>query len=124
MGIMQTRRSLLLTMPRTLEWVSNELPSLQAHEILVQTASGAISIGTELARFRGSHRDAESPRYPIMTGYENIGIVIARGSDVSAIDIGQRIVASYGHRTHTILDAGRVIVVPDDIPDPLALLSI
>jgi alcohol dehydrogenase len=118
------RKSLLLTGPRTLEWVAEDLSPLQAHEILVRTTSGAMSLGTELARYRGGHHAAEAPSYPLMTGYENVGSVIERTAEVSSIPIGQRVVASYGHRSHAVLDARRAIPVPDDIPDSLALLSI
>ncbi len=45
------RSSLLLTKPRHLEWIEEDLPPLQPSEVLVQTTAGAISIGTELPQF-------------------------------------------------------------------------
>jgi len=45
------RRSLLLTAPKRLEWITEDLPALQPGEVLIQTTSGAISIGTELPQY-------------------------------------------------------------------------
>jgi len=116
-------RSLLLTAPRTLEWVDEELQPLAPHEILVRTTSGAISLGTELSRYRGSGR-SELSTYPLMTGYENVGVIIECGSEVEGFDEGDRVLGTYGHRTHAILDARRAIPVPDAIFDPIAILAI
>lgn len=121
---MPRRRSLYITAPRTLGWIDSTLPALQPHEILVQTTSGAISQGTELARYRGSERAAEPPRYPLMSGYESVGIVTQRGADVRNFEIGDRVVAAYGHRSHAILDARTAIKVPRDVSDQAAILSI
>ncbi len=41
-------RSLLLTAPRQLEWITENLPAVKPDEVLVQTSAGAISIGAEL----------------------------------------------------------------------------
>ncbi|MFL5627953.1 MAG: alcohol dehydrogenase catalytic domain-containing protein [Ktedonobacteraceae bacterium] len=117
-------RSLLLTAPGQLEWVAEDLPSLQPDEVLVQTRAGAISIGAELPRYTGTARSARSPRYPHMTGYESIGTVAACGSQVKRLHVGQRVVAFYGHRTCAIVPESKAIVVPDDISDALALLTI
>ena len=62
-------QSLLLTAPRQLEWVMEDLPSLQPHEVLIQTTIGAISVGSELPIYFGTARSSETMRYPRMTGY-------------------------------------------------------
>ena len=117
-------RSLLLTAPRQLEWVTENLPPLQTNEVLVQTSAGAISIGAELPQYRGKARSSEAARYPHMTGYESVGTVIACGVDVQCLKVGDRVVAFYGHRTHSIVAENKAILVPDDIADALALLGI
>jgi alcohol dehydrogenase len=118
------RRSLLLKAPYQLQWVEEELPPLRSDEILVRTTSGAISIGAELPQFRGTARHTHAPHYPCMTGYESVGRVVACGTGVSRFEIGDRVVAFYGHRTHGIVPEVKAIPVPDDIPDALALLTI
>jgi alcohol dehydrogenase len=59
-----------------------------------------------------------------MIGYESLGIVLACGSQVQTVQPGERVVAFYGHRTHALVPESKVIVVPEDIADPLAILVI
>ena len=118
------RHSLLLVAPRHLEWVEEELPPLRPEEVLVRTAVGSISVGSELPLYRGDARFGREAGYPRMTGYENVGIVLAHGDDVSSVHPGQRVFASYGHRTHGVLPEGKVVSVPDRVSDQVALLAI
>jgi len=117
-------RSLLLIAPRQLAWATENLPPLQAHEVLVQTRAGAISSGTELPHYCATARSTEPPRYPRMTGYESVGIVSACGSDVQRLHVGERVVAFYGHRTRAIVPENKALPIPDGISDALALLAI
>ncbi len=118
------RRSLLLTGPEQLAWVTEDLPPLQPAELLVETTSGAISIGSELPVYCGTARSSAPPRYPKMTGYESVGRVVACGVAVQRFRVGDRAVAFYGHRTHGIVAETKAIKVPEGISDPLALLAI
>ena len=118
------RRSLLLTAPKTLEWLTETLPPLQPHEVLVQTTSGAISIGAELPQYRGVARHNQPLTYPRMTGYESIGTVIATDPAVQSIRRGDRVVAFYGHRTHGIVAEQKAMLIPESVSDALALLAI
>jgi alcohol dehydrogenase len=118
------RQSLLLVAPRQLEWVTEELPPLRPNEVLVQTTAGAISIGSELPRYCGTARSTQPASYPQMTGYESTGTIVACGSAVQRLRIGERVVAFYGHRTHAIVPEAKAIAVPAGISDALALLAI
>ena len=118
------RKSLLLTAPVQLKWVLEDLSLLQPDEVLIQTTAGAISIGSELPIYCGTARSTEPIRYPRMTGYESAGVVIARGYDVQRLQVGDRVIAFFGHRTHAIIQEAKAIAVPDNVPDALALLSI
>jgi len=117
-------RSLLLASPGHLQWMAEVLPTLDAHDVLVQTRTGAISIGSELPLYCGTSRTSRPLRYPRMTGYESVGLVLACGSHVQTVHAGDRIVSFYGHRTHAVVPEAKVIVVPDGISDPLAILVI
>src|SRR5437868_8785658 len=110
-------RSLLLTAPRQLEWVTENLPPLQSNEVLVQTSAGAISIGAELPQYRGTALSSEAARYPRMTGYESVGTVIACGTEIQRLKVGDRAVAFYGHRTHGIVAEDKAILVSNGIAD-------
>jgi alcohol dehydrogenase len=120
----QAMRSLILTGPRQLAWIEEALPALDAHDVLIETRAGAVSIGSELPLYVGMARLSDPVAYPRMTGYESLGVVLACGSAVSALRPGIRAVSFYGHRTHAVVDESKVIPVPDDIPDALALLVI
>lgn len=117
-------RSLLLTAPQRLEWVSATLPPLGERDVLVQTRTGAISTGSELPHYLGNSRSSKPTSYPCMTGYESVGTVLACGVAVQHIRVGERVVAFYGHRTHAIVPEAKAIVVPADISDALAILAI
>jgi alcohol dehydrogenase len=117
-------QSLYLTSQRQLQWITEELPPLKAHQLLVRTTTGTISIGSELPLYSGTARTSHPIEYPLMTGYESVGVVMACGPQVQKVHPGDRVVSFYGHRTHAIVSEADVIVVPDDIADPLALLVI
>lgn len=119
-----TGRSLRLIAPQQLAWTSETLPPLGPHDLLLETQTGAISIGTELPHYQGTSRDTAPPHYPQMTGYENVSIVRARGSAVTAPALGARVVATYGHRTHAVVSAAKLIAIPDDLSDEAAILLI
>lgn len=117
-------RSLLLVAPRRLVWTTDELPPLGPDELLVRTRVGAVSIGTEVPLYRGDSRNSAPATYPRMTGYESVGIVLARGANVRRVQVGDRIVGSYGHRTHAVVPERKAIVVPHSLSDELAILAI
>src|SRR5947209_3618603 len=117
-------RSLLLTAPGQLEWVAETLLPLDSYDVLVETRTGAISIGSELPLYCGTARTGHPPRYPRMLGYESVGLVRECGSEVHRVRPGDRVVSFYGHRTHAVVPEAKVIVVPDGISDALAVLVI
>jgi alcohol dehydrogenase len=116
--------SLLLTAPRQLTWVKEELPDLRPDEVLIQTTTSAISIGTELPKFQGTSRNSQPAHYPCMTGYESAGKILSCGSAVQRFHVGERVVAFYGHRTHSIVPETKAIAVPENLSDAVALLAI
>ena len=123
MGTTLQARSLLLTAPQQLTWITEELPEPGTEQLLVETLAGAISIGTELPHYLGTARGIDV-NYPAMTGYENVARVLSCGENVAHVTPGDRAVATYGHRTHALIDARKAIPVPDQISDEIAILSI
>jgi alcohol dehydrogenase len=114
----------MLTAPRTLDWVEEVLPEPSGEDVVIQTMTGAVSIGSEMPQYLGTNRSAAPPTYPRMTGYESLGRVIWCGAQVRGITVGDRVLAFYGHRTLAVAPAASVISVPDDVSDALALLAI
>ena len=116
--------SLLLHAPHTLAWVRAELTPPGPGEVWLETLAGAVSVGTEGPLYRGDARAAVVSAYPLMTGYESLAKVVAAGSDVAGVGIGDRVVATYGHRTAACVRADTLMQVPEGVPDEAALLTI
>jgi alcohol dehydrogenase len=116
-------QALLLHAPRDLRWVTGAPPELDPHDVLMQIRTGAISLGTDLPLYLGCSRGVPAA-YPLMTGYETIGEVEACGAAVQTVAQGNRVVCFIGHRTAAVLPETRVIPIPPDIPDALAVLVI
>ena len=121
---MRESSSLMLTSPRTLQWVKEVLPEPGPEEMVIETTSSAISIGSELPKYLGTSRTAAPLYYPHMTGYESVGRVAQCGTAVRDFRVGDRVIAFYGHRTHAVVPASSVVSVPDESSDALALLAI
>jgi len=111
-----------LTGPRRLEWNAAAAGRSRSRHGSVQTVAGAISIGSELPQYAATARGAEPPRYPRMTGYESVAVVVAVGEGVEQLRVGERVVAFYGHRTAALVPASKAIRVPEGVSDELALL--
>lgn len=117
--------SLLLMEPGRLARVAEELPAPGPNEAMIQTLAGAVSVGAELPQYAGTERGGDQRGYPRMTGYESVGRVIALGEGAAGLNVGDRVVAFYGHRTHAVAPIAKVLRVPDPaLPDTLAVLAI
>ena len=114
----------MLTAPGELRWMDEPLAPVGLDEVLVATRTGAISLGTELPLYRGDSRGSRPARYPRMTGYENVGIVRECGANVGHLRPGNRVVGTYGHRTHAVVPARKAVPIPAGIGDDLAILTI
>lgn len=121
---MRLARACLLLGPRRLQWVEEPLPEPRPGEVLVKTRTGAISVGSELAQYRGAERVSVPLCYPRMTGYESVGVVGTCGRSARVLRPGDRVIGRYGHRSHAVVPEDRLIPVPADVSDGVALLVI
>lgn len=115
---------LVLKGRRLLEWDVQELPPLEKNEVLIKTIVGAISVGAEVPQYNENDVTDVIPEYPRNTGYENVGEVVCVGANVQSVQIGERVIAFYGHKDFSIEKENNVIPVPKDIPSSQALLTI
>jgi 2-desacetyl-2-hydroxyethyl bacteriochlorophyllide A dehydrogenase len=112
----------VFTGPHELGFAQEEDRPLAANEVRVATLYSGISAGTELTAFRGSNpylskqwdttqrlfvpSEETTLRYPVVGwGYEECGKVVELGSGVTTVKIGDVIYGTWGHRTHTIVEA-------------------
>ena len=115
---------LQVTAARSVTWTRHHLPPVQTHELLVRTIAGAISIGAELPQVRGDDPTDPAPVYPKETGYESYATVIAVGNQVTRFQVGDRLLAFYGHQDIALVDEAKAIPVPNGVSAKLALLNI
>ncbi len=119
---------LLLVAPGQLAWEEEALAPLDEGEVEVTTVRSAVSVGSEYAWFVAAERENDlrpgSQRiFPRRMGYESLGIVTASRSQRA--QVGDRVVATCGHRTGAVVPPADVLIrVPAEIPDEIALLSI
>jgi threonine dehydrogenase-like Zn-dependent dehydrogenase len=112
----------VFTGPHELGFAQEEDRSLATNEVRIATLYSGISAGTELTAFRGSNpylskqwdttqrlfvpSEATTLRYPVVGwGYEECGKVVELGSEVANVKIDDVIYGTWGHRTHTIVEA-------------------
>ena len=125
-------RQAVLVEPFRVEIRDAELPAPAANQILVECEASAISAGTELAVYTGSHQWLKDPKmtdwkFPFRPGYSAAGRVVAVGSEVTICRPGDRVSYPGNHATHELLtighERGRVWRMPDKVAFEKAALA-
>src|SRR5579884_4474853 len=88
-----------------------ELPPPAANQILVATEVSAVSAGTELAVWTGTHQWLKDPtlpdwKFPFCPGYSAAGTIIAVGSAVTGWQPGDRVSYPGNHASAELLTLG------------------
>jgi 2-desacetyl-2-hydroxyethyl bacteriochlorophyllide A dehydrogenase len=88
-----------------------ELPPPAPNQILVATEVSAVSAGTELAVYTGTHQWLKDPnlpdwKFPFRPGYSAAGTVVTVGSDVKGWKPGDRVSYPGNHASHELLTLG------------------
>ncbi len=110
------------------------LPDPAPNQILVAAAYSAISAGTELAVYTGTHQWLKDPnlpdwKFPFKSGYSAAGTVVAVGSDFpGGFKPGDRVGFPGNHASAELLtvghERGRVWKLPDDLPFDKAAVAV
>jgi 2-desacetyl-2-hydroxyethyl bacteriochlorophyllide A dehydrogenase len=110
--------------PLRVEIHSIELPAPAPNQILVRTGFSAVSAGTELAVYTGTHqwlRDPNLPdwKFPFRPGYSAAGEIVAIGGDVRGWRPGDRVSYPGNHASLELLtlghERGRVWKLPTGV---------
>jgi 2-desacetyl-2-hydroxyethyl bacteriochlorophyllide A dehydrogenase len=118
---MRTRQAVVVE-PFKVEVREVDLPAPAANQILVQTSVSAVSAGTELAVYTGTHQWLKDPslpdwKFPFRPGYSAAGTVVAVGTDVKGWKPGDRVSYPGNHASHELLtighERGRLWRLPD-----------
>lgn len=88
-----------------------DLPAPGPNQVLVATEVSAISAGTELAVYTGTHQWLQDPnlpdwKFPFPPGYSAAGTVVAAGSQITGLKPGDRISYPGNHASHELLTFG------------------
>jgi 2-desacetyl-2-hydroxyethyl bacteriochlorophyllide A dehydrogenase len=109
-AVMKARQTVLLE-PFKVAVREVELPPPAANQILVAAEVSAVSAGTELAVYTGTHQWLKDPtlpdwKFPFRPGYSAAGIVVAVGSDVKGWKAGDRVSFPGNHASAELLTLG------------------
>jgi 2-desacetyl-2-hydroxyethyl bacteriochlorophyllide A dehydrogenase len=125
-------RQAVITEPFKMDVRDVDLPAPAANQILVECEASAISAGTELAVWTGTHQWLKDPnmpdwKFPFRPGYSAAGRVVAVGADVKGWQPGQRVSYPGNHATHELLtighERGRLWKMPDNLASEKAALA-
>lgn len=109
-----------------------DLPDPAANQVLVECEASAISAGTELAVYTGTHQWLKDPKmpdwkFPFRPGYSAAGRVVAVGKDITGWKAGDRVSYPGNHATHELLtfghERGRLWRLPDNLVYEKAALA-
>jgi 2-desacetyl-2-hydroxyethyl bacteriochlorophyllide A dehydrogenase len=111
-----------------------ELPEPAPNQILVQTEASAVSAGTELAVYTGTHQWLRDPglpdwKFPFRPGYSAAGRILAVGDAVTGWQPGERVSYPGNHASAELLtlghERGRLWRLPPGLDaEPAALACI
>lgn len=102
------------------ELVDVALPEIEPNSVLVKTAVSTISAGTEKANITGdpnvNANGASGVRFPRTSGYNSAGTVVAVGSAVKSVAVGDRVVVYWGkHKSYNLVHEDNVVKIKDDL---------
>jgi threonine dehydrogenase-like Zn-dependent dehydrogenase len=110
-----------------------ELPDPGPNQILVETEASAISAGTELAVYTGTHQWLKDPnmpdwKFPFKVGYSAAGKIVAVGPQIQGWQPGDWIVHPGNHASHELLtlghERGRWWKRPQNLPAEKAAIAV
>jgi 2-desacetyl-2-hydroxyethyl bacteriochlorophyllide A dehydrogenase len=104
-------RQVVITEPYRVAVREVELPPPAANQVLVATEVSAVSAGTELAVWTGTHQWLKDPtlpewKFPFRPGYSAAGRVAAVGSGVTGWQPGDRVSYPGNHASAELLTIG------------------
>jgi 2-desacetyl-2-hydroxyethyl bacteriochlorophyllide A dehydrogenase len=118
-------RQVVITEPHRVAVREVELPPPAPNQVLVATDVSAVSAGTELAVYTGTHQWLKDPnlpdwKFPFRPGYSAAGTVVAAGAAVPDWKAGDRVSYPGNHASAELLtlghERGRLWRLPDRLP--------
>lgn len=126
--------AIVIHAPNELSIESIPLPELKPTSIRVRTKFTSISAGTERMTLEGRLPGMPQLRFPLIPGYENVGVISEVGEAVTELKVGDRVflpgTIGYdgyfpvfgGQVSESVNDWHRAVKIPDGLSDEVALL--
>jgi len=114
-------KQIIFTAPGIAELQDVALPTPREHEVLVKTAVSTVSAGTERSIVTGDpnvsiYSTSEEVHFPRQSGYSSSGTVVAVGSAVTSVGVGDRVAVYWGcHALYQCVDESRAVPLPDGV---------
>lgn len=96
-------KGVVFTAPRVARFREVKCPEPSPSDVVVRVTTSWISNGTEGSYFRGERSDGDTPflegdplPFPVVAGYQKIGIVEAVGAKAPPFEIGEQVFATIG----------------------------
>jgi 2-desacetyl-2-hydroxyethyl bacteriochlorophyllide A dehydrogenase len=104
-------RQVMVTEPFQVTLREVELAPPARNQVLVAAEASAVSAGTELAVYTGTHQWLKDPslpewKFPFRPGYSAAGTVVAIGADAAGWKPGDRVSYPGNHASHELLTLG------------------
>src|SRR5438128_9560579 len=111
MSVALACRRAVISAPYQVEVQDTVLPEPAANQLRVRTHASAVSAGTELAVYTGTHQWLKDPnlpdwKFPFKPGYSAAGTVVAVGSSVTGWKAGDRVSYPGNHASAELLTIG------------------
>ncbi len=101
----------MLQSPQNLIFTKEEIGvDIESDEIICETLTSIISPGTELAAYRGAPPLRSGVTYPRLVGYCNVARVIMKGSKVTNLSVGDKVLTLQSHRSHFKVKSSEILV--------------
>ncbi len=120
-------KRIAFTKPRTVVIEDAPIPTPGPGKVLVKVNVSGISAGTELSYFRGAPHlrlAKDEYTYPILPGYEAVGVVQSCGEGVTHVQPEDRVVCFGYHAEYVQVDAEYCAPLPENLPDDSATLAV
>lgn len=112
-------KQIIFTEKNTARLLCSEAVEPEADQVMVRTCFSTISCGTERANIAGDANIsvAEGPNvsFPRYAGYSSSGIIVKKGEAVRELEIGDRVVVSWGsHKSYNTVNAANVVRIESE----------
>jgi threonine dehydrogenase-like Zn-dependent dehydrogenase len=108
----------LVTAPGKLELTAQPDPPLGPHDVRIGVRLSGLSSRSEIERYQRNPAGK-----PEEIGYNAVGVIEEAGSEVSRVKVGNRVYAPVGHADRPVVDAAKVIPLPDGVDDESACFA-